>query len=314
MPSAKVYKEKLEQLNPDRENVHPTTVQQAQEAIAKIEKIELFLLEIHKRLLLEAKRVDSNYQQALKTASLTGPAMWLGTRETITHKRALKHKFQQKRKEILAAYLEIEAMREKRLAAFRTKKQQLFSFIEHELGQKPKTTTSSLGGLIVKTLPTPEAEEPNYKKYLRSAEWKKKAEAAKVRAGNRCQTCNRPRSEVQLEAHHRTYERIGRELPGDITVLCRSCHQSVEESKAKVSLESRQVEMGHGFCISCGGQISLNQHRPLCPECYKIWSSNGKSYSSSTKFCHVCGKEHQTSVARPMCLDCYKDIKLLSAS
>ena len=65
----------------------------------------------------------------------------------------------------------------------------------------------------------------NYHEYITSLEWRQKAEAAKRRAGQRCQVCNRPRSEVTLDAHHRTYERLGDELPEDITVLCRDCHE-----------------------------------------------------------------------------------------
>ncbi|HUU90506.1 MAG TPA: hypothetical protein VM238_04770 [Phycisphaerae bacterium] len=61
-----------------------------------------------------------------------------------------------------------------------------------------------------------------YRKYLQTDEWKQRAEAAKACAGYRCQVCNQ---EGSLDAHHRTYERLGCELPEDITVLCRSCHQ-----------------------------------------------------------------------------------------
>lgn len=71
----------------------------------------------------------------------------------------------------------------------------------------------------------------DYHEYIRSPEWREKAEAAKERAGQRCQVCNRPRTEVTLDAHHRTYERLGREMPEDITVLCRDCHELYETNK-----------------------------------------------------------------------------------
>ena len=61
----------------------------------------------------------------------------------------------------------------------------------------------------------------DYKRYICSPEWKEKADAAKTSAGWRCQLCN---SKGQLHAHHRTYERLGIEEPGDITVLCADCH------------------------------------------------------------------------------------------
>ena len=70
----------------------------------------------------------------------------------------------------------------------------------------------------------------DYYTYISSPEWRTKANAAKQRAGNRCQVCNRPSTEIQLDAHHRTYERLGHEPPEDITVLCRGCHELYERS------------------------------------------------------------------------------------
>ncbi len=72
----------------------------------------------------------------------------------------------------------------------------------------------------------------DYSTYIRSDEWRETATAAKVRADWRCQVCNRPSTDVTLDAHHRTYERLGHELPEDITVLCRDCHELYESNKA----------------------------------------------------------------------------------
>lgn len=60
-----------------------------------------------------------------------------------------------------------------------------------------------------------------YQTYLRSRRWKEKAKRAKRRAGYRCQICN---SSMNLEVHHRTYERLGYEADDDLTVLCARCH------------------------------------------------------------------------------------------
>lgn len=67
----------------------------------------------------------------------------------------------------------------------------------------------------------------NYHAYLLSGEWIVKREAAIRAAGGRCQVCNSTR---ELNAHHRTYERIGRELPEDLIVLCRCCHKLFHEN------------------------------------------------------------------------------------
>ena len=60
-----------------------------------------------------------------------------------------------------------------------------------------------------------------YREYLETPEWQARRKAALKQAGYRCQVCNRSR---ELHVHHRTYERRGAELPGDLTVLCDECH------------------------------------------------------------------------------------------
>jgi hypothetical protein len=62
----------------------------------------------------------------------------------------------------------------------------------------------------------------SYTDYLQTDAWKERARAAKDRAGWRCAVCP---SGVNLEAHHRTYERVGCELPEDLVVLCGWCHR-----------------------------------------------------------------------------------------
>lgn len=66
----------------------------------------------------------------------------------------------------------------------------------------------------------------DYKAYIRSPEWRAKRQWALERAGHRCQLCNRSKD---LEVHHRTYERLGAELPGDLIVLDHECHSVFHE-------------------------------------------------------------------------------------
>jgi len=61
----------------------------------------------------------------------------------------------------------------------------------------------------------------SYMKYITSEEWRRKAQAAKQRAGE-CALCT---STTALEVHHRTYARLGREHPSDLIVLCSRCHR-----------------------------------------------------------------------------------------
>ena len=60
-----------------------------------------------------------------------------------------------------------------------------------------------------------------YKEYINSKDWQKKSRSAKSIYDNRCRLCNR---EILLHGHHRTYERLGNEIPEDITPLCVECH------------------------------------------------------------------------------------------
>ncbi len=69
----------------------------------------------------------------------------------------------------------------------------------------------------------------DYQRYLQSATWRHKAEACKRRAGYRCQTCNSPHD---LEAHHRTYKRLGWERKEDLTCLCSDCHELFSERRS----------------------------------------------------------------------------------
>jgi hypothetical protein len=72
----------------------------------------------------------------------------------------------------------------------------------------------------------------DYYDYIQSEEWREKADRAKWRAGMRCQLCNRHGT---LNAHHRTYERLGHELDEDLIVLCRDCHKMFHENRKVAS-------------------------------------------------------------------------------
>lgn len=62
-----------------------------------------------------------------------------------------------------------------------------------------------------------------YELYLRSAAWRAVRNAAIKRAGGACEGCGRGYL-VLLDVHHRSYARLGAELPDDLCVLCRRCH------------------------------------------------------------------------------------------
>jgi hypothetical protein len=62
----------------------------------------------------------------------------------------------------------------------------------------------------------------DYLAYLQSGTWRTKRNRALTLAAYRCERCGTGR---QLEVHHRTYDRLGREWDQDLEVLCRDCHR-----------------------------------------------------------------------------------------
>jgi 5-methylcytosine-specific restriction endonuclease McrA len=61
-----------------------------------------------------------------------------------------------------------------------------------------------------------------YHAYLQGPFWRARKAAIIRYRGERCERCFRVDN---LELHHRTYERLGRELPEDVELLCSRCHQ-----------------------------------------------------------------------------------------
>jgi len=78
----------------------------------------------------------------------------------------------------------------------------------------------------------------DYWVYLRSAEWAEFRRGVLDRAGGRCQVCN---AAVPLQVHHRTYERLGAELPEDVLALCDSCHVLFSRAGRLVAIPARAL-------------------------------------------------------------------------
>lgn len=70
-----------------------------------------------------------------------------------------------------------------------------------------------------------------YKKYMKSITWKLFSDKIKADRGNKCEDCGANGKGVVLHAHHLTYDRFKNELPEDIQVLCKPCHQKKHPNK-----------------------------------------------------------------------------------
>lgn len=62
-----------------------------------------------------------------------------------------------------------------------------------------------------------------YEIYLESEKWKIKSNRIKKRDNYTCQCCSS--KDIELNVHHKTYERIYYEEDEDLTTLCRDCHE-----------------------------------------------------------------------------------------
>lgn len=79
----------------------------------------------------------------------------------------------------------------------------------------------------------------DYGTYIKTEAWKKKARLAKERALWQCQGCGRPHGIITLNAHHRTYARLGYEIPEDLVALCQEdCHPAITSIRRRVDLQS----------------------------------------------------------------------------
>jgi 5-methylcytosine-specific restriction endonuclease McrA len=99
---------------------------------------------------------------------------------------------------------------------------------------------SNLGNEIFGHLPCHSTERPlthaahefigetwaTYKQYLGTDHWRTTRVACLRRFEFQCALCS---FGGKLDVHHRTYERLGRELPEDLIPLCRRCHDRHHE-------------------------------------------------------------------------------------
>jgi hypothetical protein len=61
---------------------------------------------------------------------------------------------------------------------------------------------------------------PDFREYMKSKKWRKKARRARDAADYKCERCAR---EGRLVVHHKTYERLFFEPLSDLIVLCHIC-------------------------------------------------------------------------------------------
>jgi hypothetical protein len=89
------------------------------------------------------------------------------------------------------------------------------------------------------TAPTPPPRyKSKYEEYINSGQWKAFKLMIFAARGARCERCS---SNRHLNLHHKTYERLTNELPTDVEILCRKCHESHHGLAADTDGEVRVV-------------------------------------------------------------------------
>lgn len=95
-----------------------------------------------------------------------------------------------------------------------------------ERGDKLRAMSLRYAGMTPKPKAAVVQDEPpkgTYAAYLASPEWKMRRIQIMSKRGAKCERCGARRT---LQIHHKTYARLGRELPEDLEILCRKCHET----------------------------------------------------------------------------------------
>lgn len=122
-----------------------------------------------------------------------------------------------------------------------------------------------------------------YRKYLNSVEWKVKTAPIRRRNGGMCERCGERKGR---EVHHKTYERVGNELPSDLIHVCEYCHQ-LRHLRSK--FEPREIRR-----MRPGGMVSISSAlKHLCGPIVAKQRSEGL-YSLDTFFCWLGGRGRET--------------------
>lgn len=86
---------------------------------------------------------------------------------------------------------------------------------------------------------SPSAPPSHYQAYLNSPDWRRVRNRALKNAGWKCERCQ---SDRDLQVHHKTYVRLGREWDQDVEALCANCHEDehieqLEQSPDRIYLK-----------------------------------------------------------------------------
>lgn len=80
----------------------------------------------------------------------------------------------------------------------------------------------------------PIEHSPEYRKVLGSLRWRNLRKERLRQTMHRCERCGKTSGDSSnLQLHHKTYDRLGAELPADIELLCKQCHARADAERVE---------------------------------------------------------------------------------
>lgn len=80
---------------------------------------------------------------------------------------------------------------------------------------------------------------------------------------------------------------------------------TLSKEGGRANQRAQQSTRAKAYCIRCATEISRNPDKPLCPDCYKIWSRY-EDPDYKEEHCHFCRRNAATSLRKPLCRGCYE--------
>lgn len=103
-----------------------------------------------------------------------------------------------------------------------------------------------------------------YEKHLKSAQWKNTRRDLFRLRGEKCEVCGR--RAANLEIHHLTYERLGKELPSDLKIVCKKCHED-EDQKRKMEVYAKREARRESAAFSTWFEKKTGMECAYATEC-----------------------------------------------
>jgi hypothetical protein len=111
----------------------------------------------------------------------------------------------------------------------------------------------------------PDAEwRKKYEKHLKSARWKNTRRDLFRLRGELCEACGYPSPNLQV--HHLSYDRLGCELPSDLKIVCKKCHEQ-EDAAREISVKNKREERRYSSAFDTWFQKKTGMDAFYANEC-----------------------------------------------